>query len=539
MLPTKILRIVSTICIVMLSSVAATNAEDSIARQLRGMLAAPLGNDFTSKSRNTIVQMFMRPWNEIKNECNDGYMDNYGAIQVSPPQEHPLVSDDHLGGKYTWWLHYQPVSYSLNSALGTRIEFEEMAAACNERGVGIIVDAVINHMTSASTSGVGSAGNEWNGPDQAYAYFSKDDFNVPCSITDWQDTDMVQNCQMGDLNDLKTDSSYVQQQIVNFLNDLIGIPGVIGFRVDAAKLIPADDMKAILDQVSGDPFVLLEILNEQLASQFGNYESLGFGTDSFCRNSIEWALGPKNGNPWQFLNGIENNWCFGSGNPQSGNALKALWFVSNHDSETHKDWGQLNYYNDNWMGTSSTTMYEAALAWILMYPHGVPRLTSGYGDQTGDWPDFGNGANAPPNSINGFNHGNRDITWNNMHRSTSVQNLLKIHNAASNPGDIKVTHKERGENHEQVSWSLTSISSGLGDVFVAINAGRNEYDVSWSATRSTSLPDGDYCNAYLEGDTMGDSCEKETYEVRGGMVNFMGAAKELSQTGNRILILSR
>lgn len=498
----------------------------------------PPTSNFNINSRNTIIQMFVRSWNDIKLECSSGNMDHYGAIQVSPPQEHPPVSEEFLDGKYSWWLHYQPVNYrKLEGALGTRDEFDEMAAACNKRGVGIIVDVVINHMTAGTTKGTGSAGTEWDGPTQNYAYFSFFDFHSCDSCKDTCDIDysiasQVQNCRLLGLNDLKTEAPYVQGQIVEYLNRLIAIPGVVGFRVDAAKHIAPGDLTTILDQVNGDPFVLLEILNERLNSYLGNYEELGIGTDTLCRGALVAAI-RDNDTAWNFLNGIENGFCYGGGNPQSGNARKALWYISNHDDERKNN--ALSYYNDEWLGSSTqTTTYNAALAWILMYPHGVPRLTSGYGNQEGDWPKLGFD-DAPPDAINGFN--NADSAWDNFHRSVSIQNLLKIHNALIYPNDIYVTDKGKG-NNQQVCWSLTLVSSGLGDAFVAINAGRKGRDTSWSATQPTSLSDGLYCNAYLEGNTPGNSCETETYVVEDGTVAFTGS-KELSQMGNRILILSR
>lgn len=43
---------------------------------------------------------------------------------------------------------YQPVSYTLTSRRGTEDEFASMVSTCADAGVGIIVDAVTNHMTA-------------------------------------------------------------------------------------------------------------------------------------------------------------------------------------------------------------------------------------------------------------------------------------------------------------------------------------------------------------------------------------------------------
>lgn len=64
-------------------------------------------------------------------------------MQVSPPSKH-IAADG-----YPWWQRYQPVSYSLDgSRSGSESEFKEMVDKCNNVGVRIYVDAVINHMAA-------------------------------------------------------------------------------------------------------------------------------------------------------------------------------------------------------------------------------------------------------------------------------------------------------------------------------------------------------------------------------------------------------
>lgn len=57
-----------------------------------------------------------------------------------------------------WWTDYQPVSYQIISKRGNRTQFENMVQACKAAGVGVLVDAVLNHMTGTE-SGVGVAGS--------------------------------------------------------------------------------------------------------------------------------------------------------------------------------------------------------------------------------------------------------------------------------------------------------------------------------------------------------------------------------------------
>ena len=72
---------------------------------------------------------------------------------------------EHIMGEY-WWTRYQPVSYNLTSRSGTREEFASMVSRCNSVGVNVIVDMVINHMSSHGGIGEGTAGTIYNGPNQ-------------------------------------------------------------------------------------------------------------------------------------------------------------------------------------------------------------------------------------------------------------------------------------------------------------------------------------------------------------------------------------
>lgn len=73
----------------------------------------------------------------------------YAYVQVSPATEH--ITGD------SWWTDYQKVSNQLISKRGSRDEFASMVSTCNNAGVGVLVDAIWNHM-AGSDSGTGVAG---------------------------------------------------------------------------------------------------------------------------------------------------------------------------------------------------------------------------------------------------------------------------------------------------------------------------------------------------------------------------------------------
>ena len=68
---------------------------------------------------------------------------------MSPPYEHAVIWDPWR----PWWERYQPVSYQLVSRSGNDAQFRDMVTRCNNAGVRIYVDAVINHMAAGGKTG--------------------------------------------------------------------------------------------------------------------------------------------------------------------------------------------------------------------------------------------------------------------------------------------------------------------------------------------------------------------------------------------------
>ena len=105
-----------------------------------------------------MVHLFMWPWPAIAEECENFLGPHkFGAVQISPPNEAVSMfleelndpsSPDYSAGR-PWYDIYQPATYELNSRMGTEAEFIDMVERCNNAGVRIIVDAVINHMMGA------------------------------------------------------------------------------------------------------------------------------------------------------------------------------------------------------------------------------------------------------------------------------------------------------------------------------------------------------------------------------------------------------
>src|SRR2546426_6671001 len=145
---------------------------------------------------DVFVHLFEWKWTDIATEC-EAYLGPAGftAVQVSPPEEHSVEPS------HTWSERYQPVSYSIErSRSGTAPEFVDMVQRCKAVGVGIYVDAVINHMTNYPSPGVGSNGTAYT----KYEYpglYTPSDFHAPCVVSNYQSAANVQDCELFSLPD--------------------------------------------------------------------------------------------------------------------------------------------------------------------------------------------------------------------------------------------------------------------------------------------------------------------------------------------------
>uniref|UniRef100_UPI003D7239CF alpha-amylase family glycosyl hydrolase n=1 Tax=Gardnerella swidsinskii TaxID=2792979 RepID=UPI003D7239CF len=150
---------------VTISANAATSGESANSKET--------STNVTLKGKGVIVTAFQQNWKSIAKECEQTYgPEGVKYVQVSPPQ-------DHIKGT-AWWTSYQPVSYKLNSKLGTESEFKNMITTCRAKGVGIIADAVINHMAGVDNKDtVGVGGSKYDAASQTFedAGYTKDDFH--------------------------------------------------------------------------------------------------------------------------------------------------------------------------------------------------------------------------------------------------------------------------------------------------------------------------------------------------------------------------
>jgi alpha-amylase len=422
---------------------------------------------------DVIVHLFEWPWASIASECTTELgPKGFGAVQVSPPQEHVELPSQ----GYPWWQDYQPVSYQLTTRRGDRAAFASMVATCHAAGVKIYVDAVLNHTVGGASTGTGSAGSSYTHYTNPAVPYGTDDFhhcgrNGNDDIVNYGDRWEVQNCELVDLADLKTESTYVRGKLTAYLSDLVSL-GVDGFRLDAAKHMPAADVSAIVDPVPGDPYIYSEVIEGGTGEPTPEeYTGIGDVTEFRYGDQVSSAF---SGGNLSSLNNIASSMRLSSAD--------ALVFIDNHDTQRNGR-NVLTYKN----GSS----YALAEAFMIAYPFGTPSVMSSF--------TFSNADAGPPSSSNGTTSavtcGNG---WQCEHRVRTTANMVALRNTAA--GAAVTNWWSNGSN--QIAFGRGSAA------FVAFNRS----DSALTRTFQTSLPAGTYCDV-MNADVSGTTCTGTTYDV--------------------------
>ncbi|XRQ14181.1 carbohydrate-binding module family 20 domain-containing protein [Actinomadura welshii] len=433
-------------------------------------------------------------WPSVAAACTDHLGPaGYAAVQVAPPAESVSLAST-AEGAHPWWEVYQPVSYELNSRLGTRAQFAAMVAACHDAGVRVYVDAVINHMAGHNNTVNTTYGGSTFTP-KGFLYpavpYGYDDFHHAndgycndddAGIDDWNDKSEVQNCELVSLSDLKTQSSYVREKIAGYLNDLIGL-GVDGFRIDAAKHIDQNDFAAIkdaLDDTTAEgrpPYIAQEV--------FPGASNPDLKAAAFTRNGDVLGFAYAMGLKAQFQNGTLANlsgipsWSLDAEGPQT------YAMVTNHDTE--RDGSTLSYKNGS--------DYTLANYFMLAYPYGKPAVYDGF-----TWSSKGQ---SPPADGRGFvTDADCARGWQCLTRSTGIKGMVGWRNATASAPAVS----------DFTATADDVIGFSRGDRgWIGLNDSANPS----TATYRTGLADGVYCDV-ITGGTGSGGCTGTAVTVSGG-----------------------
>jgi alpha-amylase len=423
------------------------------------------------------VNLFEWQYTDIALECTKflGPM-GFGAVQISVPTE-SIANNGH------WYERYQPVSYKLDSRLGTRGELQTMVSTCRTAGVAIYSDVVMNHM--ANGTGTGESGSAYQRANSyPVAGYTAADFHSECNVDD-RSAQSIHDCWIG-LPDLKTESANVRTKLGNYLKDLLSL-GIAGFRVDAEKHIPANDIVAILN-IAGNvnaatgatfgmtkPWVTGEIRGFSAIGQAERDVYFSFGTvnEFQFEDKMRAAFDHRGSNIAQLRGILPVNTT--DANPSGLFAsTNATVFVCNHDGERRDECMNIDYGK----------MFNLGNVFMLAYPYGQPQLQSGFkipgpaGDGAGQKAQL-----LIPGTKIYNTSGVPDFTkWDHQHRFPEIANMVEFRNQTESTKRVD-------------DWTTNGtdrISFHRGDRgFLAIN--RDDFN-SWVQNVKTGMAPGQYCN---------------------------------------------
>ncbi|HEV2749054.1 MAG TPA: alpha-amylase family protein [Gemmatimonadales bacterium] len=468
---------------------------------------------------DVFVHLFEWKWTDIATECETVLGPaGFAAVQISPPEEHSIVPT------HDWSERYQPVRYNIaRSRSGTGAEFTDMVNRCQVAGVGIIVDAVINHMTNYPSSGVGSDSSPYSKYDYPGLY-TPSDFHTPCTVDNYADAANVQDCELLGLPDLNTGLASVRQKIAGYLIMLARL-GVAGFRIDAAKHIQQvelDDILAIVDStVTAEgrsiPYYYLEVSSgpgEALSPHdyFGEAYASGGAADITEFTFV--GVGDK----FRQIGGQHISQLNPNGSPGNQFSLqawglmpsdKAVVFLQNHDTQHQCG---LSYRDRD--------VFRVANVWMLAQPYGYPSILSSFAFNCPLENSMG-----PPSDANGWTIAVTcassletavDGEWVCEHRDPSIRNMVHFRRVVAGT-DI---------NHWWDNGANAIAFSRGSKGFVAINREATAVDT----TVATGMAPGTYCDL-LTGGVNGPGCAGTSI-----VVDSTGAVRVTLPTNSSVAI---
>ncbi len=435
--------------------------------------------------RTVFVQLFEWRWEDVARECEQVLGPaGFSAVQVSPPNEHIDHRSPKLAIPYAWWARYQPVTYDLISRSGDSQAFESMVQRCRAVGVGIYVDAVLNHM--GDQVGIGVAGTPFDVEARRYRDLDDRHFNRFCKISgeDYQASsdpvlnaaraDRLRRCQLLDLRDLDNGNAEVRALQIEYLQGLLDL-GVAGFRLDAAKHMYPQDIAAILRGLEGDFYVFQEVVDTrgEVVGVF-DYSPIADVTEFLYSRRLGEAFARSELHRLDALD-------------EAGGLLPssdAVVFVDNHDNQRGHGMSAETTHRDG-------VVYDLANVFLLGWPYGYAKLMSSYRwdgvhDSEGP-PHDGKGNTLPVYDAAGVADcgGKR---WVCEHRREPMLAMVGFRNRARAVAAVDASHWW-DDGAAQLAFAVSRGSWTQG--FVAIN--RDE-GAALDQKLQTGLPAGSYTN---------------------------------------------
>ncbi len=385
-------------------------------------------------------------WSGI--EANLDYIAQMGfdAIWISP------IVQNSDGGYHGYWMQDL---WSLNSRFGTEQELKSLVRACHERNMLVMIDVVLNHVAPIGTRF------------ELISPFNQSVHYHPwCEVVDYMNQTQVEVCRLLSLPDLDQDHPFVQQQLSQWLVDVIQRYKFDGIRLDTVPFIAKPFYRSIMSNVVkprlNDLYIVGEVFDGRM-DYVASYANI---------------LGSTLDYPLYFT--LKNVFA-------NRDSMFNIRSVIQASIEHYDDTGALGLFIDNHDNTrflysvSDRVLYQNALTFVL-FARGVPIVY--YGAEQGF-----RGGSGP--------HDSREILWNNMDRKSYwyqlVQKMVTFRRSVIKEM-WQTAHVERYVQHDIYCFSR-------GPVFIATtNVGSAQPRVSYAVPVPDYPESQVFCNVFWPDD---------------------------------------
>jgi len=468
----------------------------------------------SSIENGVILHAHTWTFNTIKSKLADIKKAGYTAIQTSPITK-CIDKNKDKSAKYWYWT-YQPLNYDIgNYFLGTEEEFKSLCSAARNMGLKIVVDVVLNHLTSDEKA----VQYPFTQKGWLHTLDYKEALNEGCR-------NEITQMELLGLKDVNTSNKAVQDYTINFLKRVLD-DGASGFRFDAAKHIELPD-----DHMVGSNY-WERILNNNAEFQYGEALQTNVSREKDYGKIMKLTA---SGYGFTLREAVTHN-DFSIGRIASYNITvpsdNLITWVESHD----------NYSNDS-KESVNVTSEEITLAWSLLAarkdstPLFFPRPRGGGGKN----PQFPAGTRIGEEGdplykskaiteINIF-HNSMEGEMENL-RNINNEKILMIERGNRgaviinlNNNDVDITSDTLlvdGSYADHISGNVFTVSNGkiTGKVLkrsatVLYNSVSSSSDPFISVKGYPTVSDNEFVEQYIDINLIAKNLKKATYSINGG-----------------------
>ncbi|MDP5252662.1 MULTISPECIES: alpha-amylase family protein [unclassified Vibrio] len=366
---------------------------------------------------DAILHAFDWPYTEVAKCAKTIAQLGFASVLVSPP-----MRSEHTSDGTPWWQRYQPQDYRLiDNQLGNTDDFVAMTHALAKENLRLYVDVVFNHMANESSlrddlqypsesllkqyRNNEAQTSQWRlFGDLSLPLFEQGDFERPFAIKNWRNRTQVQKGRISGgqsdpgLPTLKPTPRVIEAQraYIKAIKQL----GAVGFRIDAAKHLSLEHLKAVWDkELCQDCHVFGEIITDGGATQ-QEYELFlapylaDTALDAYdfpLFHTLRSALSSEGD-----LQTLIDPYCFG----QALSPQRAVTFIITHDIPNNDVFLPLLVdETSEWLG----------YAYLLCRDGGVPLIYAEH-------------------RLSGIEDSDVHLRWQTLWQSAQMSSLLSFHN---------------------------------------------------------------------------------------------------------------